>query len=63
VLAVADILKFVFNSRDNGTSDENRAVVRGSVSFFGTYTLDADDSLTLHIELLRGIAIAILVAL
>jgi hypothetical protein len=50
VLAVADIPKFTSNNRDNGTPNENRAVVRGSVSFFGTYSLDANGSLTLHIE-------------
>ena len=34
------IPKFASNSRVTGTSDENKAVVQGSLALFGTYTVD-----------------------
>jgi len=38
-------------SRTSGTADENKAVVEGSLSHFGTYTVnEADRSFTLRIE-------------
>lgn len=45
-----DAPKYASNSRLTGTADENQATVRGSLSQFGTYTVnDADHSLTLHV--------------
>ncbi len=39
------------NNRDMGTPEENKAVVQGSITYFGTYSVDeADGTLTLHIE-------------
>ena len=39
------------NNRANGSSDENKSIVQGSIAYFGTYTLDpADGTLTLHID-------------
>ena len=35
----ADIPAFAANNREQGTAEENRAVVRGSIAYFGTYTL------------------------
>ena len=47
----SDLPKFASNNRDTGTLDENKAVVRGSITYFGTYSLDeTDGTLTLHIE-------------
>ncbi|MBU6508520.1 MAG: lipocalin-like domain-containing protein [Alphaproteobacteria bacterium] len=42
--------KFASNNRLNGTAEENQAIVRGSLTQFGTYTVnDADHSLMLHV--------------
>jgi len=49
-LARPDIPNFASNNRNTGSSDENKAVVQGSVMFFGTYTVSEDGTLTLHIE-------------
>jgi Lipocalin-like domain len=50
-LVRSDLPKFASNNRDNGTPDENKAVTQGSISYFGTYSVnDADGALTLHIE-------------
>jgi Lipocalin-like domain len=50
-LVRSDLPKFASNNRDNGTPDENKAVVQGSITYFGTYSVnDADGVLTLHIE-------------
>jgi hypothetical protein len=47
----SDLPKFASNNRDMGTPDENKAVVQGSIAYFGTYSLnEADGTLTLHIE-------------
>jgi hypothetical protein len=47
----SDLPKFASNNRDMGTADENKAVVQGSIAYFGTYSLnEADGTLTLHIE-------------
>jgi len=40
VLMRPDLPKFASNSRDTGTDEENRAVVRGSSTLFGTYSVD-----------------------
>ena len=47
-----DRAKFKSNSRLTGTPEENQDTVRGSIAYFGTYSVDAkDDSLvTFHIE-------------
>ena len=43
--------KFVSNNRLEGTADENKAVVQGSIAYFGTYTVnEADHTLNFHIE-------------
>jgi hypothetical protein len=49
-LALSDLPKFASNNRATGTADENKAVVQGSISYFGTYSLDKDGTLMLHIE-------------
>ena len=43
--------KFVSNNRNEGTPEENKAVVQGSIAHFGTYTVnEADKTITFHIE-------------
>jgi len=34
--------KFAGKGREHGTADENKAVVEGSISHFGTYSVDGD---------------------
>jgi hypothetical protein len=47
----ADLPKFASNDRSAGTPEEDRAVMKGSLSFFGTYSVDETGQLvTLHIE-------------
>ncbi|HXR11714.1 MAG TPA: lipocalin-like domain-containing protein [Gaiellaceae bacterium] len=50
VLARADLPKFASNNRMTGTADENKAVVQGTLSIFGTYKTAKDGTVTLHIE-------------
>jgi hypothetical protein len=50
VVARFDLPKFVSNNRNTGSPEENKAVVQGSVGYFGTYTANEDGTLTLHIE-------------
>ena len=43
--------KFAANSRMAGTPEENKAVVQGSLAYFGTYSVsEADKTLALQIE-------------
>jgi hypothetical protein len=52
ILSRKDVPKFTSNSRTNGTADENKAVVQGTISHFGRYTVSpADKSIVFHIEL------------
>jgi hypothetical protein len=47
----ADRPRFASNNRMIGTPEENRAVSRGVVAYFGTYTVDEPNHVvTLHIE-------------
>ena len=52
ILSRKDMPKFASNSRTNGTADENKAVVQGTISHFGRYTVSAaDKSIVFHIDL------------
>jgi Lipocalin-like domain len=52
ILSRKDVPKFASNSRTNGTADENKAVVQGTISHFGRYTVSpADKSIIFHFEL------------
>jgi hypothetical protein len=47
----ASLPKFAGNSRVRGTAEENEAVVAGSISHFGRYTVDEKGkTLTFHVE-------------
>jgi hypothetical protein len=45
------ITKFASNNRGTGTADENKAVVQGSIAYYGTYSVnEADKSVTYQID-------------
>lgn len=43
VLQRATLPKFASNNRMAGTADENKAIVQGSIAYFGRYTIDEKD--------------------
>ena len=49
VIVRPDLPKFASNNRVEGTAEENKAVVQGSLAYFGTYKAD-DKSYSLQIE-------------
>jgi hypothetical protein len=47
----SDLPKFAANNRMSGTPEENKAVVQGSIAYFGTYSIDeATHVLTVNVE-------------
>jgi hypothetical protein len=47
----SDLPKFAATTSDQGTAQENKAVLAGMIASFGTYSLDeADGTLTTHVE-------------
>jgi len=47
----SDLPKFGTNNRATGTAEENKAVMQGSIAYFGTYSVnEADKSYTVQIE-------------
>jgi len=47
----SDLPKFASNDREMGTSEENKAIVQGSIAYFGTYTVSEEDRVfILHVE-------------
>jgi hypothetical protein len=47
----SDLPRFASNNRTTGSDGENKAVVQGSLAYFGTYSVDeADNSYTVRIE-------------
>jgi hypothetical protein len=60
-IAMATLLKFAANNRDQGTADENKETVQGSLGYSGTYSV-SDQTLILtvmlrpvRIRMLRGL--------
>ena len=49
-LARSDLPKIASNNRSTASPDENKAIVQGSLTLFGTYTVTDDGALTLHME-------------
>lgn len=49
VVSRPDLLKFASNNRMQGTPEENKAIVQGSIGFFGTYSV-ADGVVVQHVE-------------
>jgi Lipocalin-like domain len=51
ISTIADLPKFASNNRETGTAEENKAIVQGSLAYFGTYTVsETDKTITTHIE-------------
>ena len=51
IITRSDVPKFATNSRDAGSSEENKAVVQGSIAYFGTYSVsEADNVIKYHID-------------
>ena len=50
VEARSAIPNFASNNRNTGSPDENKAVVQGSLAYFGTYTVGADGTLIQRVE-------------
>jgi hypothetical protein len=47
----SDIPKFASSNRQAGTAEENKAVVQGSIAYFGTYSVsNRAKTFTVHIE-------------
>lgn len=47
----SDLPRIAANGRDQGSADENKAIVGGSIAYFGTYTFsEADKTMTLKLE-------------
>jgi Lipocalin-like domain len=51
VVVRSDLPKFSSNNREMGTPDENKAVVQGSIAYFGTYSVSEEDrEFIVHVE-------------
>jgi hypothetical protein len=51
IITRSDVPKFASNNREAGTAQENKAVVQGSIAFFGTYSVnETDETITTHVE-------------
>jgi hypothetical protein len=51
IIVRGDLPKFASSNREAGTADENKAIVHGSIGYFGTYTVNAaDKSINLRTE-------------
>jgi hypothetical protein len=51
IVTRSDQPKFASNNRLQGTPEENKAIVQGSISHFGTYVVnEADKTITFHIQ-------------
>ena len=49
--ATAELSRFVSDDRMNSTPKEDKAVVQGSIAYYGTYTVnDADRTIAVHTE-------------
>jgi Lipocalin-like domain len=51
IITRSDLPKFAANNRETGTPEENKAIVQGSIAYFGTYTVsETDKTISAHIE-------------
>ena len=49
IVTRSDLPKFASNNREAGTSEENKAIVQGSIAYFGTYSVsETDKTITTH---------------
>lgn len=51
MLMRASLPEFAAKSRMKGTDDENRAIVQGSVAYFGRYTVESEKEQTVNLNL------------
>ena len=49
-IIASDLPKFASKGRETGTAEENKAVVQGSIAYFGTYAVGAGGLVTLRVE-------------
>ena len=51
IITRSDLPKFASNNRELGTPEENKAIVQGSLAYFGTYSVsETDKTITSDIE-------------
>lgn len=51
IISRSDLPPLASNNRLLGTAEENRAIVQGSIAYFGTYTVDENArTFTVHVE-------------
>jgi hypothetical protein len=51
IIVRSDLPKFAANRADEGSADENKAVLKGLIAHFGTYSInEADKTLTTRVE-------------
>jgi hypothetical protein len=51
VLTRSDLPRFASDNRQAGTPEENKAIVQGSIAYFGSYSVnETDKTFTIHIE-------------
>jgi hypothetical protein len=51
IITRSDLPKFASNNRVAGTPEENKAIVQGSIAYFGTYSVsEADKIISSHIK-------------
>jgi hypothetical protein len=51
IITRSDLPKFASNNRVAGTPEENKAIVQGSIAYFGTYSVsETDKTYTQHVE-------------
>jgi hypothetical protein len=51
IITRSDLPKFASNNRETGTGEENKAIVQGSLAYFGTYSVsETDKIITSHVE-------------
>jgi len=51
IITRSDLAKFASKNRQSGTPEENKAVVQGSLAYFGTYSVsETDKTISIHIE-------------
>jgi hypothetical protein len=51
IITRSDLPKFASNNREAGTPEENKAIVQGSLAYFGTYSVNQTDKIiSTHIE-------------
>ena len=54
IITRSDLPKFAANNREAGSPEENKAIVHGSLAYFGTYSVSETDSvISYHTRAIR----------